>query len=501
VPWFEVLVSPFIEVTMILPTARRLPIATITFLLVAIGCSDERQTKLTAPANLGPSFNESGDERPTPPTWDGEHESHFSTQQAIDALARAGFADAITGITEVGGHFQAAVLSQIHPSFPVEGATYLSFSSGDARTLGLGLSNGLPCVDGVAVYGRLCNVGGLDVAVQVPASATSISFALRYWSTDYCAFLDPFRVFLVPAGGSPIQVAVADLQTELNCPPPGGFRWSPQLRLVTVNVAAYAGQSIVLRFRASDRSDTALPSGAIVDDLHFDVPLDNTPPVIVPVIAGTAGANGWYVSDVNVTWTVTDGESAVVSQIGCGPVSVTEDTPGVTFTCSATSAGGTASQSVTIMRDATAPVVAYAGNAGAYTVDQSVSISCSAADAMSGLASNGCANIAGDAYTFDLGTNTFSANATDVAGNVGSATTSFTVSVTFASLCTLSERFSSKPGVATSLCAKLNAAENANTEEARKGQINAYLNEVEAQIDKALTVDHAAILDRLGRAL
>jgi large repetitive protein len=85
---------------------------------------------------------------------------------------------------------------------------------------------------------------------------------------------------------------------------------------------------------------------------------DTTPPVIAPTVTGTLGSNGWYTSDVSVSWTVTDPDSTVASTSGCGTSNVTSDTAGVAFTCTATSAGGTASNSVTIKRDATAPVIA-----------------------------------------------------------------------------------------------------------------------------------------------
>jgi len=86
-------------------------------------------------------------------------------------------------------------------------------------------------------------------------------------------------------------------------------------------------------------------------------PSDATPPVITPTVTGTLGNNSWYVSNVAVSWSVTDAESAISSTSGCGTSNVTSDTAGVTFTCSATSAGGTASQSVTIKRDATPPTI------------------------------------------------------------------------------------------------------------------------------------------------
>ena len=40
---------------------------------------------------------------------------------------------------------------------------------------------------------------------------------------------------------------------------------------------------------------------------------------------------------------------------GCDPTTISSDTPGTTLSCTATSAGGMTSKSVTIKRDATAP--------------------------------------------------------------------------------------------------------------------------------------------------
>src|SRR6185436_18146024 len=81
----------------------------------------------------------------------------------------------------------------------------------------------------------------------------------------------------------------------------------------------------------------------------------STPPVIVPQISGTLGSNGWYRSNVTVTWSVTG--SGIVSSTGCGPTTLTADTPGVTLTCSATNSAGPNSASATIKIDKTAPVL------------------------------------------------------------------------------------------------------------------------------------------------
>ena len=70
---------------------------------------------------------------------------------------------------------------------------------------------------------------------------------------------------------------------------------------------------------------------------------DSTPPVITPNVQGTLGSNGWYTSNVTVSWTVNDPDSSVTSQSGCGPTTISSDTTGQTLTCTATSADGTKS--------------------------------------------------------------------------------------------------------------------------------------------------------------
>jgi hypothetical protein len=170
--------------------------------------------------------------------------------------------------------------------------------------------------------------------------------------------------------------------------------------------------------------------------------IDVTPPVVTPSVTGTLGLDGWYTSDVAVSWDVTDPDSAISSTTGCGPASVTSDTTGVSFTCLATSEGGTTTSApVTVKRDATDPAVAFSSQAGAYTVDQTVAFTCSVSDATSGLASSACAPVNALAYTFPLGLNNVSRGATDRAGNDRTASSSFSVSVTPASLCSLNKQF------------------------------------------------------------
>jgi hypothetical protein len=90
---------------------------------------------------------------------------------------------------------------------------------------------------------------------------------------------------------------------------------------------------------------------------------DSTAPVITKTVTGTLGANGWYTSDVTVDWTVSDPESAPMLT-DCDDVTYSVETTGVTSGCSATSAGGTSSDSVTVKLDKTGPSASLAVTAG-----------------------------------------------------------------------------------------------------------------------------------------
>ena len=164
-------------------------------------------------------------------------------------------------------------------------------------------------------------------------------------------------------------------------------------------------------------------------------------------------------------------------------------------------------QTVTFKLDKTPPVVVYTGNAGAYRIIDRVSITCAASDAVSGVASSTCQDIAGPAYGFDPGTNTYSATAIDSAGNTGSGTASFTVSPTYDDICTLSKQFVTNAGVQQSaaMCAQLNAAKLAverGALTAKANAIAAYTNAVDAAVKgKYLTAERAAILKKWAATL
>ena len=85
---------------------------------------------------------------------------------------------------------------------------------------------------------------------------------------------------------------------------------------------------------------TADPSPVLRASGSGDPPATTiTPPVITPTVSGTQGTNGWYVSDVTVSWDVTTRSRASPPRSAATRRRSPSDTTGTTFTCQATSCG------------------------------------------------------------------------------------------------------------------------------------------------------------------
>jgi hypothetical protein len=217
--------------------------------------------------------------------------------------------------------------------------------------------------------------------------------------------------------------------------------------------------------------------------------VDPTPPQITAQATGPTGNAGWYTGDTTISWTLLDSESDISGSVGCDPTTILTDTIGTDLTCQASSAGGNSSKTVTIKRDATPPTVTYTGAKATYTLNETVAITCAAADATSGLASSSCHDLTAPAWTIP-GATTLSATAQDNAGNTGSASVTFTVQVTAAGICDLAGKWVDDKGISNSLCVKL-----------QHGSIGAFDNEVHAQTGKRLTQTQADALVTLAARL
>jgi hypothetical protein len=233
-------------------------------------------------------------------------------------------------------------------------------------------------------------------------------------------------------------------------------------------------------------------SALLVAVMCFAVPVfasDLTPPVITPNVSGTAGSNGYYTSDVTVSWTITDNESSPMIFAGCETTVITFDTSGTTLSCSALSLGGISTGTYTVRRDATAPVVSYTNAKATYDMTESVFIFCNAADATSGVASTDCQNIIGPATMF-ASTNVFSATATDFAGNVGTGSVMFNVVVTTAGLRVLVGQWVTNANDVRNLQKRLD-----------RGDIDGFIRNVQREIGRSISPAHGAELIRLASML
>jgi hypothetical protein len=148
-------------------------------------------------------------------------------------------------------------------------------------------------------------------------------------------------------------------------------------------------------------------------------PSDTTPPIITVNITGTLSNNGWYTDTVTGSWLVVDEESDY-TLTGCDKFTVSADTVGDTFTCSALSLGGPSSVIEILKRDATPPSASASAVPqpnGAGWNNSPVTVTFDGSDALSGIA--GCDS---DVTLSEEGEG-MSASGTcrDAAGNVSAA--------------------------------------------------------------------------------
>lgn len=218
-------------------------------------------------------------------------------------------------------------------------------------------------------------------------------------------------------GGTPVNVEIRRLGTAVAVAPyPGTATWIVPASGPVTQVAFVTDPSVIATFRVS-----CVPGPPPAP------PADTSPPIVEPVVAGTLGADGWYVSDVVVGWQVHDGDSPVTGQFGCSPVAIAFDTPGIPLTCTATSAGGTTATTVSVRRDATPPVLAPDVAPKPVLLRGAAHVDAGASDAMSGVASASC----DEPSTATAGPAAVWCTAVDAAGNTAHASASFVVEYAF----------------------------------------------------------------------
>ncbi len=186
---------------------------------------------------------------------------------------------------------------------------------------------------------------------------------------------------------------------------------------------------------------SAPSSGITVEILGFD----NDLPAITASAQPAPNTAGWNNTNVTVSFICNDQTSGIDSCTT--PVTVSAEGANQSITGTATDrAGNTASTNVTLNIDKTPPVIQIASPAdGATTSETSVTLTGTASDALSGLASVTCngaaALVSVSAFTCVVplveGANAITAGAMDVAGNSAMATVNVTRSSTALSISNL----------------------------------------------------------------
>jgi hypothetical protein len=135
------------------------------------------------------------------------------------------------------------------------------------------------------------------------------------------------------------------------------------------------------------------------------------------------GLNGWYTSDVTLAWDVKEPQSPnSLAKTGCADQSITADQAEETYSCSATSAGGSAGPvDVKIKRDATKPTIGGSASPaanGAGWNNEAVDVTFQCADNLSGVDTCG----PGTTLSSEGRDQSVNGTATDFAGNSDSVT-------------------------------------------------------------------------------
>ncbi|MCO5175456.1 MAG: PxKF domain-containing protein [Thermomicrobiales bacterium] len=192
-------------------------------------------------------------------------------------------------------------------------------------------------------------------------------------------------------------------------------------------VSTQGGPFGVITVRCSGATDHAGNSGSA--EMTYTV-VDGTPPTVSYSLdpGSPTGSNGWYTEDVTLTWIVTETDTPdTLTQVGCANQAITADQSKTTYSCQATSDGGSSSVvNVVIGRDTVPPVVTVTGatDGATYTVSSVPTVACTTTDTTSGVLSEATMTHSGG----PLGMITVTcADGQDDAGNLSSATISYFV--------------------------------------------------------------------------
>jgi GDSL-like Lipase/Acylhydrolase family/Cellulose binding domain len=154
---------------------------------------------------------------------------------------------------------------------------------------------------------------------------------------------------------------------------------------------------------------------------------------VAPNVAGSPdrapNPGGWYNAPVTLRWSTVDPTPSSGAPTQPAPVVVSTEGANQTIRSgpSCDPAGNCGTGTATISLDTTPPTITITGNAGTYTPTDQITINCQVTDALSGVATQSCPGVNMLAANVGPGLRSYTATATDKAGNTTTKTYTFTV--------------------------------------------------------------------------
>jgi hypothetical protein len=233
--------------------------------------------------------------------------------------------------------------------------------------------------------------------------------------------------------------------------------------------------------------------------------IDKTKPAI-SASWRSPNANGWYNEPVVVGFTCRDTLSGLVSCADAITVSTDGAAQSVTGGAADRAGNTNTATAAGLNIDRTAPTILFAGNAGVYSASQTISISCTANDALSGIdpVATNCPSINAPASMFLPGPHTIEARATDKAGNVFTASTTFTTTIDAAAVAELACAYEATKRQ-DRVCKKLReiaarsmASAAAGDTKQANDRMKEFIKAIQDERGKAYTQEQASLLTALA---
>ncbi len=160
----------------------------------------------------------------------------------------------------------------------------------------------------------------------------------------------PYDVFIAKITGLPGADTTPPVIVPTVTPAPNAAGWNNTDVTITWSVTdpesgittSSGCESTTL---ASDTTGTTLTCSAtngagLTNSESVTAKLDKAPPLVTPTVTPAPDGAGWNNTDVTVSWSVTDPDSGITISSGCESITLTNDTPGTTLTCTATNGAG-----------------------------------------------------------------------------------------------------------------------------------------------------------------